>query len=140
MSHIHGKSQFNIIYGGKDTCFRDMNHCFGIQISVVLPFYQKRETSIYLNSLKQMQSINLFNYVIELMCTYIEIHNPLVSKNIMFSVVVTVWFPAMLTKIVSHTVLGQKQLLFNLCRATSGGYKNFGCSREVLFLRGYIQW
>jgi len=30
----------------------------------------------------------------------------------------------------------------NLCRATSGGYINFGCSREVhmLFLRGYFQW
>jgi len=31
-------------------------------------------------------------------------------------------------------------LLSNLCRATSGGYINFGCSREVLFLRGYFQW
>ena len=31
-------------------------------------------------------------------------------------------------------------VLSNLCRATSGGYINFGCSREVLFLRGYFQW
>jgi len=31
-------------------------------------------------------------------------------------------------------------LLYNLCRATSGGYINFGCSREVLFLRGSFQW
>ena len=30
-------------------------------------------------------------------------------------------------------------VLSNLCRATSGGYINFGCSREVLFLRGYFQ-
>jgi len=29
--------------------------------------------------------------------------------------------------------------LFNLCRATSGGYIKFSCSREVLFLRGYFQ-
>jgi len=32
------------------------------------------------------------------------------------------------------------QLLSNLCRATSGAYINFGCSKEVLFLRGYFQW
>jgi len=31
-------------------------------------------------------------------------------------------------------------VLSNLCRATSGGYINVGCSREVLFLRGFFQW
>jgi len=29
-------------------------------------------------------------------------------------------------------------ILSNLCRATSRGFINFGCSREVLFLRGYF--
>jgi len=32
------------------------------------------------------------------------------------------------------------QVLCNLCRATSGGYINFGCSREVFFFRGLFQW
>ena len=31
-------------------------------------------------------------------------------------------------------------VLSYLCRATSGGYINFGFSTEVLFLRGYFQW
>jgi len=35
---------------------------------------------------------------------------------------------------------GNLIILSNLCRATSGGYINLGCSREVLFLRGYFQW
>ena len=33
---------------------------------------------------------------------------------------------------------GTIDVLSNLCRATSGGYINFGCSREVLFRRGYF--
>ena len=31
-------------------------------------------------------------------------------------------------------------ILSNLCRATSRGYINFGCSRKVLFLGCYFQW
>jgi len=30
-------------------------------------------------------------------------------------------------------------VLSNLCRSTLGGYINFSCSREVLFLRGYFE-
>jgi len=30
-------------------------------------------------------------------------------------------------------------ILSNLCKATSGSYINFGCSGEVLFLRGHFQ-
>ena len=34
----------------------------------------------------------------------------------------------------------QVLVLPNLCKTTSGGYINFGCSREVLFLRRNFQW
>ena len=39
-----------------------------------------------------------------------------------------------------HTCTCTVCILSNLCRATSGGYENFGCSREVLFPRGCFQW
>ena len=41
--------------------------------------------------------------------------------------------------IVNNSVL-INELLSNLCRATSRGYINCGCSREVLFLGGNFQW
>jgi len=34
----------------------------------------------------------------------------------------------------------QHHILSNLCRATSRGYINFGCSRDLLFLGGNFQW
>jgi len=40
----------------------------------------------------------------------------------------------------THVCDRQIFILSNLCIATSGGYKQFGCSREALFLRGYFQW
>ena len=40
----------------------------------------------------------------------------------------------------SESWLPKDGVLSNLCRATSGGYINFGCSREVLFIRGSFQW
>ena len=32
----------------------------------------------------------------------------------------------------------EKDVLSNICRATSGGYINFGCSKEVLLLGGSL--
>ena len=40
----------------------------------------------------------------------------------------------------SYILARVSDILSNLCRATSGGYINFGCSIDVLFLRGYYQW
>jgi len=37
-------------------------------------------------------------------------------------------------------VFSNTELLSNLRRATSRGYINFGCPREVLFLGGNFQW
>jgi len=42
--------------------------------------------------------------------------------------------------VLSRPFIGLCNIYTNLCRATSGGYIKFGCSREVLFLRGYFQW
>jgi len=66
-----------------------MNHWFGITFQFFFTISSKRETNIFFNYLKQIKSINLFHSVVEARCPYIkkQIHHPLVSKNVIISVV-----------------------------------------------------